>query len=276
MGHLIVTGGSSGIGLEVAKLAATEGCDVTILARRPAELDKAAAVTRSVNRTIRVTAISVDVVDRTGLSSAIECSIKHHGPPTHLVTSAGVARARAFVESPPDLFERMMEVNFFGTVNAVRTVYPAMKAAGGGRIGMIGSGAALVGLSGYTAYASSKFAVRGFAESLRGEARRDGITISIAFPPDTDTPQLHEENLDKPVETRAIAATAKTWAARDVAHVIWSGIEKGRFSVTPGLEMTVLNRMHSLINPILQRYFDRLATRALRRSASVQTRANLK
>ena len=127
---------------------------------------------------------------------------------------------------------------------------------------MVSSGAGLIGLFGYTAYAPSKFAVRGLAESLRGELARDGIGVSIVYPPDTDTPQLIEENRHKPPETRRITAQARTWSPEDVAWVILEGVRRNRFVITPGWEMWALCRLHSLIGSLLHRRFDRLAANA--------------
>ena len=127
---------------------------------------------------------------------------------------------------------------------------------------MISSGAGLVGLFGYTPYSPSKFALRGLAESLRGELKQMGIQVAIAYPPDTDTPQLAAENLTKPPETKLITETAQMWTAERVAKAILRGIQRQQFVITPGLEMQLLYRFHSLLAPVLQWYFDRLVARA--------------
>jgi 3-dehydrosphinganine reductase len=139
-----------------------------------------------------------------------------------------------------------------------------MQAQRGGTIVLVSSGAGLIGIFGYTAYCPSKFAVRGLAESLRGEVRLSGIHVSIVYPPDTDTPQLHEENKTKPPETKQIAGNAPTWSAEGVARTIINGISKRKFVITPGLEMTLVARLHSLLQPQLNWYFDRLVMKARR------------
>ena len=113
----------------------------------------------------------------------------------------------------------------------------------------------------------TKFALRGLAESLRGELKRDGIGVTIAYPPDTDTPQLHQENLTKPKETKAMTGTAKMWPADGVAKKIVEGAEAGRFTVTPGWEMAALGRLHSLLRPALDWHFDRLAAKVQKDAA---------
>jgi len=96
------------------------------------------------------------------------------------------------------------------------------------------------------------------AESLRGELKVWNIGISIVYPADTDTPQLEYENRTKPAETKQITATAEMWSADRMAAAIVAGIEKKAFVIAPGQEMSVLARLHSLIAPGLNWYFDRI------------------
>ena len=151
-----------------------------------------------------------------------------------------------------------MAVNYFGSLYAIRSALAAMERSGTGNIVLISSGAGLIGIYGYSAYCPSKFALRGLAESLRGELKPKGIKVTIVYPPDTDTPQLAAENKIKPLETKKITATAKAWTAEAVAQQIITGVERGRFAITPGTELTILNRLHSLISPLLNWYFDRI------------------
>lgn len=91
---------------------------------------------------------------------------------------------------------------------------------------------------------------------------RDGIKVSICYPPDTDTPQLAIENEIKPAETRAIASAGTVWQPNAVAARMLAGLERGQFAVAPGWEMSALYRWHSLILPVLSYWLDRIASRA--------------
>lgn len=104
-------------------------------------------------------------------------------------------------------------------------------------------------------------------ESLHGELKRDGIGVSIVYPPDTDTPQLHEENKTKPPETKLITDTAKIWPADGVARIIHDGATRGKFAITPGWEMTWLARLNSLIRPLIDWQFNRLAKKMWKENA---------
>jgi 3-dehydrosphinganine reductase len=250
--HAIITGGSSGIGLALARRLAGRGLHVTLIARDPGRLEQARGAVLDSRRDERqaVHALSADVTDEPALSAAIGQAVALAGAPRFLILSAGIAVPGYFGELPGPIFRETMEINYFGTLNAVRAAVPAMR--GGGRIIMISSGAGLIGLFGYSAYSPSKFALRGLAEALDAELRRDGIRVSIAFPPDTDTPQLARENLTKPRETYIMNGSAATWSPDDVADVILRGADRGRFAITPGWEMALLNRFGGVLAPILQ------------------------
>lgn len=261
--HIIITGGSSGIGKATAQRLASQGANVSIIARDRTRLEQAKAeiAQRCLRPSQQVLALSADVADRQQAEQAVQQAIEHLGAPSVLITCAGIAHPGYFQELPIEIFERTMAVNYFGSLYCIRAALPAMERQGQGQIVIISSGAGLIGIYGYTPYCPSKFALRGLAESLRGELKRSGIGVSIVYPPDTDTPQLAEENKTKPPETKAITATAEVWSADAVAQTILKGIEKRSFLITPGQEMTVLARLHSLIAPGLQWYFDRLVAK---------------
>jgi 3-dehydrosphinganine reductase len=111
-----------------------------------------------------------------------------------LVTSAGSARPGYFIELDDAVFREQMELDYFGTLHAVRAVVPSMIERGRGHVVTVASTAALVGVFGYSAYAPAKYAVRGLSETLRSELAPLGIVVACAFPPDTETPGLAEEN----------------------------------------------------------------------------------
>lgn len=269
--HVIITGGSSGIGKATAQRLAQAGAHISIIARTPETLEVAKADIEAVkiNAEQQVLAIPADVANQQQIEQAIHSAIDQIGPPDLLITSAGIARPGYFQEIPLDVFEQTMAVNYFGTLYSIRAVLPTMEQRKRGHIVIISSGAALMGLYGYTPYSPSKFALRGLAESLRGELKVKGIRTSIVYPPDTETPQLVAENKTKPLETKLITGTAKTWSADGVAKEIVKGVEKGIFAITPGLEMTLLEKLHSLLSPLLNRYFDYLMIKARRKRALV-------
>lgn len=262
--HVIITGGSSGIGKATALLLASRGATLSIVARDPEKLTQAQTEIEAVHPQTKVLPISADVANRAEAEQAIRRAIEQSGPPDAIITCAGIAHPGYFRDLSIEIFEQTMAVNYFGTLYCLKAALPAMERQEKGHVVMVSSGAGLIGIYGYTPYSPSKFALRGLAESLRGELKVWGIGTSIVYPPDTETPQLEAENRTKPPETKRITATAKTWSAAAVAQEIVAGIEKGSFVIAPGQEMGVLARLHSLIAPGLNWYFDRVVQQTRR------------
>ena len=258
--HALITGGSSGIGKAVANLLVQQGANVSIIARDSIKLETAKQEISAsiIDSQQRILAIAADVSQQAALELAIKEAIANLGCPQILITSAGIAIPGYFQELSLDIFQQTMAVNYFGSLYAIKAVLPEMIAAKQGHIVLISSGAGLIGLYGYTAYSSSKFALRGLAESLRGELKPHQIKVSIVYPPDTDTPQLVAENKTKPPETKLITETAQLWTAEGVAQEIIQGMVQERFAIAPGWEMTLLNKLHSILGGLLNWYFDKI------------------
>jgi 3-dehydrosphinganine reductase len=258
--HVLITGGSSGIGLATARLAIDRGARVSLIARRPDVLDEAATSLRSTGGQVAVAA--TDVADAAPVDVAVAALTAAHGPVDIAICSAGQARPGYFQELDAELFRTMMDVNYFGTVNIARAVVPAMIERRAGSFVGVSSAAGLVGVFGYTAYAPTKFAVRGFLESLRGELLPYGIHVGCSFPPDTDTPQLADENQYKPKETKAISGTIKPLSAEKVAQNIVEGIEKERFALVPDGATRALAKVTGLLPGVVAKVMDRSVRKA--------------
>lgn len=265
--HAIITGGSSGIGKEIAKLLAIQGSNISIIARNLSKLEEAKIeiTATTANQKQKIMSIPTDVANRVEVETAIKKAVNENGLPDLLITAAGISRPGYFRELPIEIFEQTMAINYFGSLYSVRAVLPMMEQQKKGQIVMISSGAGLIGIYGYTPYCPSKFALRGLAESLRGELKLSGISVSIVYPPDTDTPQLEEENKTKPLETKRITATSGLWSAEDMAIAILQGVKKKSFAIAPGLEMTLLDKFHSLLSPIIQWYMDFIVIQTLKK-----------
>jgi 3-dehydrosphinganine reductase len=258
--HALITGGSSGIGKAVGIKLAAAGYDVSLIARRNNLLADAAEEIRCHKQRSdqRIAFYPADVSDRLEAEAAVKAAIAEFGPPDIVVASAGVSEPGYFAELPVDIFERAIAVNYLGTLYILRSALPPMRARKRGRIVLISSGAALMGIFGYASYGPSKFAVRGLAETLRAELRSDNIGVSIAYPPDTETPMLEEERKTMPPETKLICSLAKAWSADAVADCILRGVRRGTFAITPGLTLTLMHRFPGVVIPLLRWYSDRL------------------
>jgi 3-dehydrosphinganine reductase len=251
----VITGGSSGIGLALARQLTAQGAHVWLMARDAARLEAAASEIKSITPSSPpVRTLSIDVADFNQVEQAAARIIKEAGAPDFLINSAGVVHPGRFMDLDLEKFRWMMEINYFGTLHTIKAFLPGMLGRGTGHLVNISSGAGFVGIYGYSAYSSSKYALRGLSDVLRAELKPEGIRVSIVFPPDTDTPQLAYENQFKPVETRAIAGTAKSMPADKVARSIIQGIARGNYLILPGdtgLLFRAQNILGGLIYPLM-------------------------
>lgn len=261
--HAVITGGSSGIGLATAAALAERGASVSLIARDVGRLTAAAASLKERGADVRIA--SADVSDQQAVVQALAELTADAGPCEVLVTSAGQARPGQFLELGDEVFRRMVEVDYFGTLHAVRAVAPSMVQRGHGSIVAISSAVAVLGIYGYTAYAPAKFAVRGLMEALRDELNPAGVHVACVYPPDVDTPQLAEENLYKPAETAAISGTIRPMAAEAVAAAIVRAVERERYAVYPDRSVALLAALGPLAAPALRKLVDRRVRHARRR-----------
>jgi 3-dehydrosphinganine reductase len=249
--HVVITGGSSGIGLETARRLVQRGARVSLIARDADRLGAAAADVGAAG-TARA-----DVTDDDAVRAAIGVVVAEAGPCDVLITSAGSSHPGYFEQLDDDVFRSQMEVDYFGTLHAIRAVVPSMIERGRGHLVTISSTAGLIGVFGYSAYGPAKFAVRGLTETLRPELAPYGIVVACAYPPDTRTPGFDAENELKPPETERISAAIKPRDADVVAKAIVAGIEKDRLVITADVQTAALTRAAGLLGPYLRRTMDR-------------------
>jgi 3-dehydrosphinganine reductase len=253
----LVTGGSSGIGKAIACCLAGRGMHVWLVAQRKDILNNARLEieTHRQNQIQTIETISADVSDLDQVREAVKRVSAKSGPPDLLINSAGVSHPGYVQELDINIFDWMMEVNYFGTVYMTKEVLPLMMKRGSGYIVNISSMAGILSIIGYTAYGASKFAVKGFSDALRQEMKLHGIGVSLVLPSDTDTPQLEYENKIKPPETKALGSIGGSMSADEVAKTILAGIERGRYMIIPGLEGKAIYHLSGLlrggVNPII-------------------------
>jgi 3-dehydrosphinganine reductase len=260
----IVTGGSSGIGKATAKTLASRGANVFLIARESHRLEAAVKEVEAERRSPhqQVAALPADVRDYEAVEGAVAAAVDRGGAPDILVTCAGIARPGYFEDLPLSVFRDAMDTNYFGTLHAIKAVVPHMIEQRAGHIVTVSSVAGFMGVFGYSAYGPSKYAVLGLSETLRSELKPHGISVSVLIPPDTDTPQLREEDKYKPAETRLISGTISPASPEKVAQALVEGIEQGRHLIIPGLESKVIYRLKGLSCSLVNWYTDRMVAKA--------------
>ncbi len=235
---VLITGGSSGIGLALAKKLLKLNSHVTILSRQKSLLENARNELQQVNPNSDqpVTLLQADVTEPAALNEILDGYIGLHGLPDIVINSAGVTHPGTFTTLKPEIFHWLMDVNYFGTVNVLQNIVPKMKSRRSGIVVNISSMAGFIGVYGYTAYSASKFAVTGFTDALRSELKPYNVQVSIVFPPDTQTPQLEYEKKFKPFITQQVAGSASLMTADAVAEEVLNKIARGRYIIIPGTE----------------------------------------
>ena len=168
---VIITGGSSGIGLETAKCLVAAGCRVYELSRRKAEFDF-------------MQHLSVDIADSEAVRAAVEQVVAREGRVDVLINNAGMGISGAFEFTQEREARRLMDVNLFGMNNTIRAVLPHMRAAGGGRIVNLSSVAGPLPIPFQAWYSISKAAVNALTMSVANEVRPFGITVCCVMPGD--------------------------------------------------------------------------------------------
>ncbi len=268
----VVTGGSSGIGKAIACELAERGMHVWLLAQRQDILEAARKEVETHRKSPdqKIYALSADISQLEQVHSAVHQISTTSGTPDLLINSAGAAHPGYVEKLDINIFNWMMEVNYFGTVYMTKEMIPGMIERGSGYIVNFSSGAGLISYFGYTAYCASKFAVRGFSNALRQEMKPRGIGVSIVYPSDTDTPQLEYENHYKPVETKALSGTAGSkMSPEQVAREALRGIEHGSFQIINGLELKMFYRINGLSEGFVQFIIDQIIKSAKKQKNSV-------
>lgn len=268
-GHLaLITGGSSGIGLALAKKLTRKGVRTWLLGRHMERLRQAQEMIQEAcaGRVLAEPAsiLQADVSDPDQVFTAINILNEKAGIPDLIFNCAGVAHPGYVQELDLKIYQEMMATNYFGTVYVVKSVLPQLLQRGSGYIVNVSSVAGFLGVFGYTAYGASKYAVRGYSDVLRAELKPLGIQVSIVFPPDTDTPQLHYENQYKPMETKYLASSSKILSAEEVADSILKGIQKKQYIILPGTESKLLYYLTQLLGNGVYPIMDWMINRARR------------
>ena len=268
----LVTGGSSGIGLAISKQLAAQGASVWILARDPARLDAACREVSAHRKspTQKIEILSADVTDGNHIAQVLGNFAQRIGPPDLLINSAGVAKPGLFQEMDLQAFRWMMDVNYFGTLNVTHALVPAMIQRRSGHIVNISSIVGFLGVYGYSAYGSAKFAVRGLSDVLRSELVEHKVHVSVVFPPDTQTPQLDYENQFKPPLLRKLDENSKVMTADDVARSILKGVARRQYIITPGFDSTLFFHLSNLLGNLTYTIMDFMVASARRSLRTTQ------
>lgn len=249
----IVTGASSGIGRETALELARHGAGLVLIARREDRLQEVTDQIAAVGGTVE--AVVGDVTDRAVRQRAIDAAREKLGGLDVLVNNAGIGAMGLFVDADPDRVRRLMEVNFFATVEMIRLALPLLQQ---GNCPIVVNVSSILGHRGVpysSEYAASKFAVQGFSESIRAEFTKLGIDVLVVSPGTTET-----EFFDRVIERTEDPKWPehRPVSAAEVARQMVRAIRKGKHEIIPyrwGRVLCRLNRLSPwLVDRLMTRY----------------------
>lgn len=264
----VITGAAAGIGRALAVELARRGARLSLLDRNHGELEKVAADCEVLGA--RVRAHGVDVTDWEAVQEAAVRTNSELGGVDSVFAAAGIIHRGSLLDSDVADLEKVMAVNWRGLMYTVKAHLPYLVNAAEGRIVTFSSAFGLVAMPKYTAYNSSKFAVRGFSESLRQELAdaRSGVSVTCVFPGGVRT-SIVRNGLFAARENReaAIRGFEKHVARTDpdeAAAIVLKGAERRRARVFVGADarlVAVLARLagghYQDLMPVVERVLGR-------------------
>jgi 2-hydroxycyclohexanecarboxyl-CoA dehydrogenase len=184
----IVTGAAQGIGKAIVSRLAAEGAKVALA---DVQLDSAEQTATEIRSTgANAIAIRLDVTKLDDALAAADRVERELGPIDILVNNAGWDAVQPFLETGPDLWDKLIAINFRGILNCCKAVAPRMQSRGSGKIVSISSDAARVGSTGEAVYAGCKAAIIGFSKTLARELAANHINVNVVCPGPTETALL--------------------------------------------------------------------------------------
>lgn len=174
---VVITGASSGIGKALAEKFAAEGFNLVLGARR---IDRLEALKAQLSG-VEVLVVKTDVTSEDDCKNLIDKAIEKFGKINILINNAGISMRASFEDVELSVLHRLMDVNYWGTVNCTKFALPHILKEKGSIVGVISTGG-YIGLPGRTGYSGSKFAVRGFLDTVRIEYLHSGLHVLVAAP----------------------------------------------------------------------------------------------
>jgi NAD(P)-dependent dehydrogenase (short-subunit alcohol dehydrogenase family) len=226
---VVITGASSGIGRETARVYAEKGGRVVLASRSRPALETVAQECRALGAEALV--VPTDVADEEAVLALAASAVRRFGRIDVWVGNAGVFSYGTFEELPADVFRQVVETNLMGQVHGARAVLPHFRRQGAGTLVLVGSLYSRVGSPGKAPYVTSKWGLLGFAEALRQELRGSGIRVRVVLPATIDTPiYQHAANFTG----RSVHPLPPASSPRRVARAIERAPHRARFATSVG------------------------------------------
>jgi NAD(P)-dependent dehydrogenase (short-subunit alcohol dehydrogenase family) len=246
----VVTGAASGIGQAIALALSRRGCHLAL-----ADIDEAGmakTVVQTAAHGVRVSQHRLDVSDAGAIAGFPDRVAAEHGSADLLVNNAGVALGGTFEQIAESDFEWLFAINFWGVVRMTRAFLPLLRRSEQAHIVNISSLYGLIAPPGQTAYAASKFAVRGFSISLRHELEGTGIGVTVVHPGGVATSIAKNARLSKGIPSEEAARrlrmveTLLTMPPGTAGEIIVKGVERRKGRILVGTDAKIASIVERL------------------------------
>ena len=222
--RIVITGASSGIGEAMAREYAKMGAKVVMAARRSEELERIAAEIRNAGGSVAFAAC--DVTKEEECKHLMEVAVEAFGGIDVLICNAGLSMRALFDDCDLRVLHRLMDVNFWGTVNCTKYALKWLQQSKGSLVG-ISSVAGIHGLPGRTGYSASKYAMTGFLDTIRIENLKKGLHVMTACPGFTaSNVRFSALTADGTQQGETPRDEAKMMTPEEVAHIVAKGIQR--------------------------------------------------
>jgi NADP-dependent 3-hydroxy acid dehydrogenase YdfG len=226
----VVTGAGGGMGRAISLQLAHKGCDLALVDINQQRLQETAKLVTEVGR--KASCHVVDVADKTQMAALVEAVINEHKAVHILVNNAGVAVGKPFMEQTVEDLEWITGINYWGVLYGCKFFLPQLLQQDEAHIVNMSSSAGLTGMPLQASYSATKFAVRGFSESLFVDLAKTRVGISCVHPGAVATDILNNSRMDSEQKEKLQVGFNKiAMPAEKAARLIVKAIEKKRFKV---------------------------------------------
>lgn len=221
---VVITGASSGIGKALAETYANKGWKLVLAARRIERLH----LLEEEFKNTEILSVKTDVAIEDDCKKLIEQAVERFGKIDVLINNAGISMRAVFENVELSVLHRMMDVNYWGTVYCSKYALPYLLESKGSLVGVISVGG-YVGLPGRTGYSASKFAVRGFLDTVRTENLKTGLHVLVAAPGFTASEiRMNALTAKGGIQGETPRNENRMMSAEEVAEKIYKAVQKRR------------------------------------------------
>jgi len=232
-----ITGASSGIGEALTYAFAEQGAKLILSARRE---DALQAVAKKCEKATEILILPLDLSKADTLKDKVTEALAHFGQIDLLINNGGISQRSLAKDTSLDVYRKLMEVNYFGTIALTQALLPSMIERKSGHLAVVSSIAGKIGAPLRTGYSGSKFAVNGYFEALRIETMRDNLKISIICPGFINTNvSVNALTADGSQQGKSDENIREGMSAEECARQILEGLQEKKMEILVGGEMEI-------------------------------------